>query len=161
MLQVILTFIVFFTAMLIFSVVTTGYLMTTGLSASILDAGGIMDFFSGGGNGYVTAGLIGGGLLFAFASVIPGLIYTKGVCIIYINKTADMDFAQAEAKLESGIASVKKKADEARERARQLTPQQPVAAVPAQAAHALACPNCHAPVAADDAFCGNCAHKLK
>jgi hypothetical protein len=86
-------------------------------------------------------------------------MYTKGVCIIYINKTADMNFAQAEAQLESGLASMKKKADEARERARQLAPQQPVvAAAPVQA---LACPNCHSPVAADDAFCGNCAHKLK
>jgi hypothetical protein len=169
MLQVILFFIVSFTAGLIFFVVMTGFLMTSGLSAGILDAGGMnfgqmamMMMMGGGrseGSGYLIAGGIGGGLLFAFASVVPALMYTKGVCIIYINKTADMNFAQAEAQLESGLASMKKKADEARERARQLAPQQPVvAAAPVQA---LACPNCHSPVAADDAFCGNCAHKLK
>ena len=167
LLEVLLFFIAAFTATLIFMVVITGVLMTSGLSANILDMGAtgmggfgnIMAAMSG--SGYALAGGIGGGLLLAIAAVIPGLIFTKGICIIYLDATRNVDFAQAEASINQGLASVKRKADEARERARALT-EQHAPAVPAMAAIApLACPNCQAPISADDLFCGNCAHKLK
>jgi hypothetical protein len=164
LLEVLLFFIAAFAAMLIFMVVVTGVLMTTGLSASILDMGGagiggIASLMAAmGGSGYTLAIGIGGGFLFAIAAVIPGLIFTKGICIIYLDATKNVDFAQAEASINQGLASVKRKAEEARERARALSEQHAPAVV---AVAALACPNCRLPVSADDLFCGNCAYKLK
>lgn len=176
--QLILMFITAFCASLIFFVVMTGMMFTTSMSAGIIGVGGLdlgaimtpgaMDGI--GGSGHMAAGAIGGGLLFAIAAVIPLLICTKGMCIIYLNATGDLDFAQAEAQLGSGLETVRKKADEARERARQLAEQQrsrmqaeqplPAIATPAAAPESV-CPGCKAPVAADDAFCGECGHKLR
>ncbi|QAU33798.1 zinc ribbon domain-containing protein [Janthinobacterium sp. 17J80-10] len=174
--QIILFFIVGFIASIIFAMIMIGFGMVTSLSAAILDFQnvGMMAFggmMHGGGGSYVAAGAIGAGFLFAVAAVIPALIATKGVCLVYLNTTRGLDFAQAEAELESGVAAVKAKADQARERARQMAEKQtnshaasaaPAASGVAAAAPAdLACPSCHAPVAADDRFCGECGHKLQ
>ncbi|MBC7415305.1 MAG: zinc ribbon domain-containing protein [Herminiimonas sp.] len=183
--QVVLFFLAGFVGLLIFGVVGIGVMMTAGMSAGILGAGeigmggmgGMMAMMQGGGSGYAIAGALGGGLLFAIAAVIPALILTKGICLIYLNTTRDLDFAASEAQLGDGLASVKRHADEARERARQLAeqhrPASPAAVAPVApvtpvtpatpatpAAAALTCPNCQTVVAADDVFCGNCAHKL-
>lgn len=175
LLEVLLFLITSFTALLIFGVLGTGVSLTTGMSAGILGLGGQMNMYAlasglggGSGSGYIIAAGLGGGLLMAAAAVVPGLIFTKGVCIIYLNATRNVDFSASEASLNDGLAVVKKKAEEARERARALAeqataPAAPVApAAPAAApADSLQCPNCKAPVASDDVFCGECAHKLK
>ncbi|HZW12950.1 MAG TPA: zinc ribbon domain-containing protein [Noviherbaspirillum sp.] len=176
--QLILLFITTFSASIIFFVVMTGVMFTSSLSAGIIGFGDL-DLHSlmnmSGRSGHMVAGGIGGGLLFAVAAVIPMLILMKGTCIIYLKTTADLDFAQAEAQLGNSLDSVKKKAEEARDRARQLAEQQRSnAQTAAQAATATAaasstpvterapaCPGCHAPVSPDDAFCGECGHKLK
>ena len=177
--QFILFIILMFAAGIIFAVIMIGFSMATSLSAAIIGAGGMnmAELMSGGAmfgeiSGHMIAGGIGGGVLFAVAAVIPALIGIKGSCIIYLNITQGLDFTQAEAQLETGMAAVKKKADEARERARHLAEQQavrnaptsapPTAAPPAPTpAAALLCPSCSTPVTADDVFCGNCGHKLK
>lgn len=176
--QLILLFITAFSASIIFFVVMTGVMFTASLSAGIIDIGGFgfddLMNMSGrtGGSGHMIAGGIGGGLLFAIAAVIPMLIQMKGTCIIYLKTTADLDFAQAETQLGNSLDSVKKKAEEARDRARQLAEQQrsnaqaAAASAAASAANASpastpACPGCHAPASPDDAFCGECGHKLK
>ena len=107
-------------------------------------------------------------MLLAAAAVVPGLIFTKGVCIIYLNATRNVDFSASEASLNDGLATVKKKAEEARDRARALAEQAAAPATPAAPAasaavpaDSLQCPSCKAPVASDDVFCGECAHKLK
>lgn len=183
--QFLLFLIVMFAAMIIFAIVGLGFMMASGLSAAVIGAGASMGMdgmaslmYGGGAGGYVAAGSIGGGFLFAVAAVIPALIATKGLCIIYLNVTQGLDFIQAEAELESGMAAVKKKASEARERAGQLAEQQaqnmrrtaapdtdipataPSAAVAPIATAPLVCPMCNAPVVAGDAFCGECGHKL-
>jgi hypothetical protein len=191
--QFILFVIVMFAAGIVFAIVGLGFAMATGLSGAVLSTGG-MEFGDmamraygmGRGSGHMVAGMIGGSVLFAVAAVLPGLIATKGLCIIYLNGTQGLDFAQAEAQLESGMAAVKKKAEEARERARQMAEQaaqqaKPAPAAPPSAAPAadaaapaapaaapaqaeaspvLQCPHCRAPVAASDAFCGECGGKL-
>lgn len=179
--QIILFFIVGFIASIIFAMIMIGFGMVTSLSAAVLDfrSIGMMAFggmMHGGGGAYVAAGSIGAGFLFAVAAVIPALIATKGVCLVYLNTTRGLDFAQAEAELESSVAAVKAKADQARERARQMAEQQKNAHAPGaataaagvsaseaapQGAPALACPGCRAPVAADDRFCGECGYKLQ
>ncbi len=184
--QFLLFLIVMFAAMIIFAIVGLGFMMATGLSASVIGAGASMGMdgmaslmYGGGAGGYVAAGSIGGGFLFAVAAVIPALIATKGLCIIYLNVTQGLDFSQAETELASGMAAVKKKAGEARERAGQLAERQaqnmrgtaaPTTDMPAVVTSAAAAPSaiaplvcqmCNAPVVADDAFCGECGHKLK
>ena len=176
LMEVFLFLITGFAAGLIFTVVFLGIAMTTGLSASILSAGfGISDLIASvmgggirGGGDYAMGAGIGGGLLIAVAAIVPALIFSKGLCIIYLAAVQGVDFAANEASLNEGFASVKKKAEEARDRARSLTEQRrPPSIAPVDIGFAalkpaaLACPNCQAPVAADDAFCGNCAHKLK
>ncbi|MDN2699700.1 zinc ribbon domain-containing protein [Janthinobacterium sp. SUN073] len=169
LLEVLLFLITSFTALLIFGVLGTGVSLTTGMSAGILGlGGGQMNMYAlasglggGSGSGYIIAAGLGGGLLMAAAAVVPGLIFTKGVCIIYLNATRNVDFSASEASLNDGLAVVKKKAEEARERARALAEQATAPAAPAAPAAAPACPNCKAPVASDDVFCGECAHKLK
>ena len=170
LLEVLLFLITTFVALLIFGVVGTGVSLTSGMSAGILGLGGQMNMYSlasglNGGSGYIIAAGLGGGLLMAAAAVVPGLIFTKGVCIIYLNATRNVDFSASEASLNDGLATVKKKAEEARERARALAEQAAAPAAPATPAAApvdsLHCPSCKAPVASDDVFCGECAHKLK
>jgi hypothetical protein len=181
--QLVLFIMAGFVAVLIFSVIGTGVMMTAGISVGVIGSsvgsamgGGMMGMMMGGGGGYAIAASLGGGLLMAVAAVVPALILTKGICIIYLNTTRDLDFTASEALLGDGLAAVKRRADEARERARHLA-EQHRPATPASSgavtapggatssgstsvAPGLQCPNCHAPVAADDAFCGNCAHKL-
>ncbi len=180
LLEVLLFLITTFVALLIFGVLGTGVSLTSGMSAGILSMGE-MNMYAlasglgrgGSGSGYIIAAGLGGGLLMAAAAVVPGLIFTKGVCIIYLDATRNVDFSASEASLNDGLATVKKKAEEARERARALAEQAaasataPAAAPAAPSAPAAApadslhCPSCKAPVASDDAFCGECAHKLK
>lgn len=183
--QIILFVIVGFISAIIFSMIMLGFGMASGLSASIVGFGGGMGgmgsmatLMHGGGEGvsYIVAGSIGGGFLFALAAVIPALIATKGVCLVYLKATQGLDFTQAEAELQNGMDAVKAKADQARERARQMAeksapPPASAAASPETKAEAPeakvaapavpACPNCHAPVAAADRFCGECGHKLQ
>lgn len=177
LLEVLLFFITIFTATLIFTIVFTGVMVTSGLSASILGMQGIgmgnmMAIFSSiSGSGYMLAASIGGGLLLAVAAVIPGLIFTKGICIIYLDSIKDLDFSQSEASLDQGLASVKKKAEEARNRARVLAekslskphtpPVNPMQESAYSAETTQVCPACKDAVSADDMFCGNCSHKLK
>ena len=174
---IVLFFMAGFVSFVIFGVVGIGVMMTAGMSTGILSVGsggmggmggmaGMMSMMNGAGGGYAIAGGLGGGLLVAIAAVIPALIMTKGVCLIYLNTTRGMDFAASEAQIGDGLASVKRRAEEARERARQLAEQhRPAPAGPAPgpvaAVAGATCPNCHATVASDDVFCGNCAHKLK
>ncbi|MDO9404289.1 MAG: zinc ribbon domain-containing protein [Polaromonas sp.] len=139
LLEVALFVITLFTAMLIFTVVFIGISMTGGLSASIIGLGagaGFGDMMGGmsfGGSGHMVAASIGGGLLLAIAAVVPGLIFAKGTCIIYLDVTRDIDFSQSEASLSEGLATVRKKAEEARDRAQAMAEQAKGSAVAAAA----------------------------
>ena len=170
--QIVLFLITSFVAFVIFGLVGIGVAMTAGVSGGILgadspDAGlaSMLGVVTGGGSGYAIAAGIGGGILMAIAAVIPALIFTKGACLIYLNTTRNLDFSASEARLGDGLAAVKRRGEEARERARQLAQQGPAPvhapAGPIPAAGVPTCPACHAVVAADDVFCGNCAHKLR
>lgn len=173
--EFVLVLIVGFAATIIAMVVVTGSMITSGMSAGIIGIGmdvnmmGLMSGQMGGGSGHLIAAFIGGGLLFAVAAVIPSLIWTKGICLIYLNSTRDLDFSQAESQLGSKFDEVRKKAEQARERARELAAQQtfaPTATPPAtvivpEVSAALTCSACKELVAEADVFCGNCGHKLK
>ncbi|TCS35188.1 hypothetical protein EDC30_111103 [Paucimonas lemoignei] len=179
MLEFVLAMITGFAAFIIFSIVTIGASISSGLSAGILGSevsggfGSLMGGFGalayGGGSGYLTAAMLGGGLLFAVAMVIPGLIFTMGTCIIFIDTTQGLDVSATEAQLGDKMEAMRKKAEEARERARTLAASAapapapvsvPAAAPTVSAADHKLCPACNEVVQPDDVFCGNCAHKL-
>jgi hypothetical protein len=183
--EFILMLITGFVAFIITMVIISGSAITSSMSLGIIgfgSGGGLLGLASGFGgmgssNGHVVAGMIGGGLLFAVGALIPSLIWTKGICLVYLNSTRDLDFSKAEEQLNSKLDTVRKKAEEARDRARDLAAQQKqksaadttmpavagnVAAPAASVvAAAPACPACHAGIAPDDVFCGNCGNKLK
>lgn len=165
--------------------VFAGFGATTALSASILGgeiSSGISSAFgsfTGGGRGYggssglVTAGLVGGALVFAVTGAFFTAMFLLGLALTYLKVTAGVDVTAAQTAMDAAIAKTKQKAhqaaDEAKRRAQeaQLVAQQRLEQ--ARAAQALrstapvatlACPNCKATVIADEAFCGNCGHSL-
>lgn len=164
---------------IVFGVLFTGLMPTIGMSASILGGDGIGSLLgmmrhrgefgdSGGfgsdgsvgmgGAGYTIAAGIGGGLLWALAGSLLTLVNLLGLNLVYLRVTEGLDSAAAEAELKSRL-------DDARRRAA-APASPPAAAPPADAtmptmAKALACPQCLSPVGRDDAFCGDCGHKLK
>lgn len=160
--EFILLLITGFVGSVIAMIVAAGSTMTSGMSAGIIGFGVGGDFtnllYGLSGNGHMMAAAIGGGLLFAVAGVIPTLIWTKGICLIYLNNTRGLDFSKAEAQLNSRVDGVRKKAEDARNRARDLAAQHMTEAAPVVTP---ACPSCEAVIADTDVFCGNCGHKLK
>jgi hypothetical protein len=110
-----------------FSVIGFGLLPTAGMSASILGIGsmGAMSGIEGGGigalagmmqglgGGYVIAGGIGFGVLWAIAMALVGQVYLQGLNLVYLRVTEGLDIGAAEAALQRGL-------NEARERSAEL-----------------------------------------
>lgn len=122
------------------------------------------------GMAYAASFGFGAGLLLTIALVIPFLTFINGTCLIYLQTVNGMDFSDSEAMLNERMAQARRQAEQARDRAMagmretkaspQATPaMQAVAQVTAPATVALACGSCHAPMAADDLFCGECGAK--
>lgn len=122
------------------------------------------------GMAYAKSFGFGAGLLLTIALVIPFLTFINGTCLIYLQTVNGMDFSDSEAMLKERMAQAKRQAEQARDRAAermreakaspQAKPAVPaIAQVAAPAAAASACGSCHAPMAADDLFCGECGAK--
>jgi hypothetical protein len=187
---IVLMFIVALVAGIVDTVFFSGFFFTTGLSLQILNidigvhAGNIfsnlMNFAQDGGNGYITAATLGGGLLFISAMAIPGLVYIMGINLIYLGAMEGLDLAAAEQRISQAMEDVKRRAEEtkaraaaASHRAREAAAQrahpqpamasptiaQPQAAVPATAK--MVCPRCGVAITADEMFCVECGMKLK
>ena len=163
--------------------VLAGFAITAGLSASILGGemvsgmNGIYGSFMGGGrgsgqsSGLATAGLLGGGVVFAITGALFAAMFLLGLALTYLKVTAGVDVTAAEAAMDTAIAKTKEKAQQATEEAKRRTQEVQAAAQhrleQARAAQAArqtavpACPACQASITPDDVFCGNCGHKLK
>jgi hypothetical protein len=143
--------------------------------------GGEMEMASN-GMAYMSAFGFGVGLLVTIGMVIPFLTFINGTCLIYLQTVNGMDFTASEEKLRERMEEAKRRAAEARDRTAErmreakasaqamktsapASASAPVAAaapvVPAAppAAAQRTCVNCHAPLAADDVFCGECGAK--
>lgn len=126
------------------------------------------------GSGLLLAGLLGAALVFAVSNALFFAMWLLGLALNYLAVTQGLDTAQAQAAMETAIAKTKEKAQLAAAEAKRRAQAAQVAAQrrmdEARAAQnarmappvspTLACPACHATVAADDAFCGSCGHKL-
>jgi hypothetical protein len=171
--QLVLGLIVFVVAGILFSMMAIGSMATMGLSASILGYGasgdamgmlgniGGMIMGGGGGGGYGLALMFGSGILFAIVGAIPLLVLISGNCLIYLQYASDLDTAAIEEKMRGAMGDLKDKANAAREQLKQAQVPPPSAPAATPTEPALACPNCHASITADDVFCGSCGHKLK
>lgn len=176
---------------LIGMVLFSGTAITTSLSAGILSTGGMggldgmgpMGLLMGGGmGGHAVAAMIGGGLLFAVAFTLPGMVYLRGASTVYLRAIDGLDLNAAQAEIGAKVAGAKARAREMQaqaqdyaQRARAATPAAaaagaaastgddtlppPQAALPAEPA-AAPCPACGGATVAGDAFCGHCGHRL-
>lgn len=193
LLMVAVAFIAFFVGSLIGAILFSGAATTALLSLPILGMGGFspemlmggmmgMGGMGGGGGGHAFAALVGGGLLFAAGFTLPGLVYLRGACAVYLRAIDGLDLAAEQAAFEEKLAAARDKAKnmqaQAQAAAQQYTqrnetpPAAPAApALAAAAAPVVApaaapvattahCPACQGEVAADDRFCGHCGHSL-
>ena len=182
---------------LVGAIVFSGTAVTAMLSVPILgSAGGInlghlmmmgpMAGLSGmgGAGGHTVAAMLGGGVLFAAAATLPGMVYLRGACLVYLRAIDGLDVAAEQAALREKMAAANEKMAAAKSRAQEMAAQaqstaQQYAQRPAAPAHAQAepapqgtptppaspamhhCPQCAATIQADDRFCGECGHKLQ
>ena len=172
-------------AFLIGIILFYGAAVTTLASAPILGMGGLggvmgmMDggmagMSMGGAMGHAIGAGIGGGILFAIAFTLPGMVYLRGACTVYLRAVDGLDLAAEQADIDTRLAAAKARAQEYANRESVPPPvAAPVAAAaavspsntpvidPTDPLLALACPKCHAAISVTDAFCGECGHRLQ
>jgi len=166
---------------LVMAIVSIGTMVTLPVSVSVIGQGiggaGFSDLLAfgtyggfGGGqaSGYVLAGIFGSAILAFIAFTLPGLVHTKGVCLIYLAAVEGLELDAAEAAMAQRVADVKQRAEAAQERARQTTPRTPppptmpiAEAAPATEGAMSFCPKCGVSVNAGDMFCESCGHRLR
>lgn len=182
--EIVLLLIVGFAVLILFGIVFSGLGLTTMMSAGIVGGTGgglsslgmmVMDMNGAGsfgaGGAYVVAGGLGMALLVALAGIVPGLIALQGFCQIYLSSLEGLDLAQSRRALADTLQKTQEKMKEARERveAQARRPATAPAVIPDvactspvldSAARPSSCPSCSQPVGQDDAFCGQCGHRL-
>jgi hypothetical protein len=202
LLMVAVAFIAGLVGFLVGAILFTGAAVTALASAPILGGGlgGIMGGVMGGGmdmdmgmamgglGGHAIGAAVGGGVLFAVAFTLPGMVYLRGACSVYLRAIEGLDLAAEQAEIDA-------KLEAARARAREMQPVMAPAAPPAAAAVAAPvavpvvaapvtpavaapavvapappmpaaatapakCPHCGAAITPGDAFCGECGERL-
>ena len=183
------------------AIVFSGTAVTALLSVPILGVGGGMDMGHlmmmgpmaglggmGGGGGHAVAAMLGGGALFAAAATLPGMVYLRGACLVYLRAIDGLDVAAEQAALKEKMAAANEKMAAAKARAQEMAaqaqasaqqyaqrpatpakeepsfaPTQPpvdTAPTPPAAPAQRHCPQCTASIQPGDQFCGECGHKL-
>ena len=130
-LMVAVTFLAGVVAFLIGSILFAGTVTVAGMSAPILGgmAGmgalsmGGMGMAGMGGMGHAIAAGIGGGMLFAAAFTLPGLVYLRGASTVYLRAIDGLDLVAEQAAMDERLAAARAKAgavqEQVRARARQ------------------------------------------
>lgn len=111
---------------------------------------GGMDGMSGFG-GHAAAAAIGGGILFAVAFTLPGMVYLRGACTVYLRALDGLDLAAEQAVMDEKIAAARTRAREVQAQAHATAQQyanRPSAPTPAQAPAASVTTPAPAPFAA-------------
>lgn len=185
LLMIAVAFIAGIVGFLIGAILFSGVAVTMLASVPILGGGagmgGLMGGMAGGGfgggmgtgmgsfAGHAAAAAIGGGMLFAVAFTLPGMVYLRGACAVYLRALEGLDLAAEQAAVDEKIAAARARAREVQRQAQAAAQQyanRPATSVPppvpqAPAPAALACPNCKVAVLPTDAFCGECGFKLQ
>ncbi|MCX7042773.1 MAG: hypothetical protein NT117_08860 [Gammaproteobacteria bacterium] len=106
-------------------------------------------------NGYASAAIIGLLLLAGLVVVLPTLIYTQGVCLIYLQRARDVDTSEAEAKMQARMQGLREQAQAAQEQLRQgSAPVMPAQIAPRH------CHSCGGPIVAGAGFCESCGSRV-
>ncbi len=170
---ILLLLIVGLIAALVNTVMFSGFMFTSGLSASVLNFDSdlsymlsrVMRMATGGGaqgGGYLTAAMIGGGLLLLVAMSIPFLVYIFGINLIYLGAMNGLNISAAEQKISQGMEGVKRGVEEMKARAAEASKRaREASSKRAQAQPAMACPGCGVAITTDDVLCAGCGKKLK
>jgi hypothetical protein len=179
---------------LIAAVLFSGFWFTGLLSAAVLglsEVGGLSGMaassmggliggeFGGGLDGYATAAIVGGGLLFAAAFPLPFMVYLRGASSVYLRAIEGLDMRAEQAALNERIAAAKAKAREmhahaqatAQQYAQQAKTYVPAATEASAQSGAVApiaairvatpgCPACGTALEPGDTFCAGCGRKL-
>lgn len=125
----------------------------------------------GGSSGHMLTGAFGAFLLIASASVLPALVWIGGNCIIFDEVSCGLSTEEIAERMRKQIVAAKEHAKQASEKLGEASRELAEKAREAQAASissktveapptATNCPSCNNAVGADDAFCGNCGHRL-
>jgi hypothetical protein len=149
--------------------------MMAGLMGGLQGAGE----FGGGLAGYATAAFVGGGIIYAAAVTLPGLVYLRGASSVYLRAIEGLDLAAEQEALRERVAAAQTRAKEFQtqaqataqqyaQRAQAARPAAPLvsaavatlAPVSAGRAAGGACPACGTALVPGDAFCAECGHKL-
>ena len=132
--------------------------LTVSLSLAVVGFGGSFDSslagLGGGAGSYGAAFGFGMTLLFLIGAMPSTLVGLKGAAIIHKEAIAGLAVDEAAADLQRQLEDVRRRAQEAKERALAPKPPPPRPSV---------CPNaaCGAPVGPDDTFCIACGEKLR
>lgn len=131
-------------AFLIGAILFSGTAVTALLSVPILGGGmGDMEGMMGGGlmgmamgmgaaGGHMVGAAIGGGILFAIAFTLPGLVYLRGACTVYLRAVDGLDLVAEQAAVDAKIAAARDKARAMQAQAQQAA-SRPAAQAPPQA----------------------------
>lgn len=178
LLMIAVTFLSGVVAFLIGAILFTGAAVVAAASVPILGGGGIgMGALMGMGEmgmggmgalgtfaGHAIGAAVGGGILFAIAFTLPGMVYLRGACTVYLRAIEGLDLAAEQAAIDARLDAAKARVSEMQ--ARQTAPAATAAtaaAAPVAAPAApsqLACPQCFAAVNPGDTFCGECGARL-
>jgi hypothetical protein len=117
-------------AMLIGMILLFGSVTVGSMSAGILGGMGSFGAMSGMGGGmggmpmgmgalggHAMAAMIGGGILYAAAFTLPGMVYLRGACTVYLRAIDGLDLASEQAAMDEKIAAARAKAREMQEQA--------------------------------------------
>jgi|RhiMetdeSRZDD1v2_1073273.scaffolds.fasta_scaffold12534_6 MFS family permease len=165
-----------FTTLVATAVVLSGSGGLAGVTPSLLGSfpsGGL----SGGLGAYTIPTMVGGGIVYAAALTLPGLVYLRGASGVYLRAIEGLDLVAAQEALREKVTAAQARAKEFQVQA-QATAQQyaqrahaPAPAVVGAAVGAgpiadvipalsSACPACATTVVPGDVFCGSCGHRL-
>lgn len=141
LLMIAVAFIAGIVGFLIGAILFSGVAVTAMLSVPILGgaagmgslmgmAGGMGPMGMGGGMdgmgsvaGHAAAAAIGGGILFAVAFTLPGMVYLRGACTVYLRALDGLDLAAEQAVMDEKISAARTRAREMQAQA-QATAQQ-------------------------------------
>ncbi len=189
------TFIAGMVGLLLAAVLFTGAAVTAGVSAPILGGaeamamGSMGAFGMGAAGSYAAAAGLGGGVLFAAALTLPGLVYLQGASMVYLRAIDGLDLASEQAFVDAHLSAARDKARavqaQAQARAQQVAERARTAAAdavaPAEpgagpavdapatsqpggesaATASLRCPQCASTVQRQDVYCPACGSYLK
>lgn len=158
--------------LVLYLIVALGTMASGSMSMLILDLNpaGVQEaqyllgsLLSGGADfqSYVMAAMFGLLFLAGLVLVIPTLVYTQGVCLIYLQRASEVDTSESEARLQSRIQGFREQAQAAQDQLRQRNVAPAAAPPTAPAATALRhCPSCGGGLVVGALFCESCGHRV-